>query len=82
MYSSHEYAVSNDVKQGDVMSSLLFNLYVQDFIECIDRKGLGYHMGYHFSGCFIYPDDITSVAPSTDALNAMLKVCEIYVEGT
>ena len=27
---------------------------------------------------FIYSDDITLVAPSADALNAMLKVCELY----
>ena len=33
-------------------------------------------MGNHFSGCFIYADDITLLAPSADALNAMLKVCE------
>ena len=26
---SHEYAVSNCVKQGGVMSPLLFNLYIQ-----------------------------------------------------
>ena len=75
---SHVYAVSNGVKQGGVMSPLLFNLYVQDLIECLDRKGLGCHMGNHFSGCFIYADDITLVAPSADALNAMLKVCELY----
>ena len=35
-------------------------------------------MGNHFSGCFIYADNITLVAPSGYALNAMLKVCEIY----
>ena len=53
-------------------------LYVQDLIECIDRKGLGFHMGNHFSGCFIYAEDIPLVAPSADALNAILKVCELY----
>ena len=35
---SHEFAVSNGVKQGGVMSPLLFNLYVQDLIECLERK--------------------------------------------
>ena len=70
---SHVYAVSNGVKQGGVMSPLLFNL-----IEYLDRKGLGCHMGNHFSGCFIYAYDMLLVAPSADALNAMLKVCELY----
>ena len=37
-----------------------------------------WYIGNHFSGCFIYADDITLVAPSVDALNDMLKVCELY----
>ena len=49
---SHVYAVSNGVKQGGVMSPLLFNLYVQDLIECLDRKGLGCHMGKPFFWMF------------------------------
>ena len=75
---SPAYAVSNDVKQGGVKSPLLFNLYKHDLIECIDRKGLECHMGNYFSGSFIYADDITLVAPSADALNAMLNDCEQY----
>ena len=35
-------------------------------------------MGNHFSGCFIYADDLTFVAPSADTLDTMLKVCELY----
>ena len=35
-------------------------------------------MGNQFSGCFIYAHDITIVVPNAYALNAMLKVCELY----
>ena len=35
-------------------------------------------MSNHFSVCFIYANDITLVALSADALNAMLKVWELY----
>ena len=35
------------------MSPLLFNVYMEDLIECLDRKGLGCHIGKHFSGCFL-----------------------------
>ena len=48
------------------MSPFSFNLYVQHLIECLDRKCLGCHMGNAL------------VAPCADALNAMLKVCELY----
>ena len=78
---SHVHAFSNGVKQGGVMSPLLFNLYAQDLIECLDRKGLGCHMGNHFSGCFIYADDITLVALSAYALNAMLKILSYMQEN-
>ena len=40
----HEYGVSNGVKQDGIMSPLLFNLYVQDLIECLDIKDLGCYM--------------------------------------
>ena len=45
---SHEYAVSNGVKQGGVISPLLFNLYVKDLIECLYRKVLGCPIGNNF----------------------------------
>ena len=53
------------------MSPLLFNMHVQDLIECLCGKGLGCHMGNHFSRCFNYADNITLVAPSANDLNAM-----------
>ena len=75
---SEKCSISNGVKQGGVMSPLLFNLYVQDLIDCLDNQGLGCHMGNHFTGCFIYADDITLLAPSSDGMNGMLKTCEKY----
>ena len=35
-------------------------------------------MGNHFSGCFIYANDITLVAPTADALNAISWIYPIY----
>ena len=71
---SHEYAISNVVKQGGIMSQVLFNMYVQDLIECLSRMSLGNHMGNHFSGCLICADDKTLLAPSADGLNCKLKL--------
>ena len=60
------------------MSPLLFNVYMQYLIETLERRGLGCHMGNRFTGCFIYADDITFLAPSCQSPNEMLNICELY----
>ncbi len=75
---SEACSISNGVKQGGVMSPLLFNLYVQDLIDSLEHKGMGCHMGNLFTGCFIYADDIVLLAPSSQSMNYMLKYCESY----
>ena len=55
------------------MSPLLFNLYVQDLIECLQIQGLGCHMGNHFPDVLFW-----WMAPSADDFNVMLKVCALY----
>ena len=75
---SERFPISNGVKQGGVMSPLLFNVYMQYLIETLERRGLGCHMGNRFTGCFIYADDITLLAPSCQSLNEMLNICELY----
>ena len=60
------------------MSPLLFNLYMQYLIEILERRGLGCHMGKLFTGCFIYANGITLLAPSCQSLNKMLNICELY----
>ena len=70
---SERFPISNGVKQGGVMSPLLFKVYMQYLIETLERRGLGCHMGNRFTGCFIYADDITLLAPSCQSQN------EIYL---
>ena len=72
---SSTFSVGNDVKQGGVLSPVLFTVYIDGLIDQLRKKGLGCHFNDHFVGCFIYTDDITLLAPSRDALNDMLDVC-------
>ena len=70
------FTISNGVKQGGVMSPILFSLYFDQLISRLRHIGMGYHMNGLFTGVFIYADDITLLAPSRASLALMLKQCE------
>ncbi len=72
---------SNGVKQGGVLSPVLFNVYLDDLIEELRCSGVGCHINNDFVGCFIYADDITLLAPSSEALNSMLGICSDYAQS-
>ncbi len=72
---------SNGVKQGGVLSPILFNVYLDDLIQELKHSGMGCHINNSFVGCFIYADDITLLAPSSEALNSMLRICSDYAQS-
>ena len=78
---SSTFYVGNGVKQGGVLSPVLFTVYLDGLIDQLKKKGLGCHFSGHFVGCFIYADDITLLSPSRNALNNMLDVCKEYAEA-
>ena len=75
---SEQFSVSNGVKQGGVLSPLLFSLYLDELLVKLRELGLGCHMNGIFTGAFIYADDITLLAPSRYSLISMLNLCKEY----
>ena len=73
IYSS-TLEVSNGVKQGGVLSPILFNLYIDELLERLKKSGFGCHIGSIFMGAFCYADDCTLLGPSITSLKIMLKV--------
>ena len=68
------------VKQGGVLSLVLFTGHLDGHIYEIIKISLGCHFSGHFVDCFIYADDITLLAPWRDAFNNMLDLCREYAE--
>ena len=60
------FTISNGVKQGGVLSPILFSLYLDQLISRLRHIGMGCHMNGLFTGVYIYiyADDITLLAPS------------------
>ena len=56
-------SISNAIKQGGILSPLLFTIYID-----VKDRGLGCHIGANFMGAVGYADDITLIAPSVMSL--------------
>ena len=65
----------NGVKQGGVISPILFYLYIDRLLLCLQRSGLRCHISNTYMGALSYADDITLVSPSVYGLNRMLDIC-------
>ena len=78
---SGSFDTSNGVKQGGVLSPLLLNVYLDELILLLREQGVGCHMNGIFVGAFCYPDDVTFLAPTGMALNAMLDTCTRFADS-
>jgi len=80
-HSSEYFRVSNGVRQGGVLSPILFTIYLDSLLNSLQSSGRGCYWRQHFSGALCYADDLTILAPSPDALRKMLSDCETYADS-
>ena len=77
MYSS-SFGVSNGVRQGVVLSPVLFTVYLDELLHRLSSLGVGCHFGGQFVGGIAYADDVTLLAPSPSALRTLLKEAQLF----
>ena len=66
--------ISNGMKQGAVLSPILFTDYIDNLLTRLREYGVGCHIGGMFAGAFGYADDIVLLAQSLDALRHMIGI--------
>ena len=79
--TSASFSISNGVKQGGVISPLLFSLYIDELFLLLKQSGIGCHVGLTYAGAFGYADDIALVAPSLSSLKQMISICEEFAKS-
>jgi len=73
-------SVSNGVKQGGVMSPILFIIYLDELLNRLKESGFGCHIGNTFCGAFGYADDVTLIAPTLYSTNMLLDICTTFAD--
>ena len=63
-FQSANLRVLSGVRQGGVLSPLLFNCYVDHIISQLKYSGLGCHYANCYVGCIMYADDLLLMSSS------------------
>ena len=75
---SDEFKVSNGVKQGGVLSPILFGVYMDELFKCLRSSQAGCHVGQRFMCAFGYADDVILLAPTKHSMHTMLDKCMLF----
>jgi hypothetical protein len=76
--NSSSFLAYNGVKQGGVLSPVLFCLYMDGLLNRLSDAGVGCYMGDTYVGALAYADDIVLIAPTPSAMNRMLLICDEF----
>jgi hypothetical protein len=77
---SAQVQVSNGVKQGGVISPILFIVYMDELLNNLRISGVGCHVGNTYCGSFGYADDVIILASTMHAMKVLLSVCELFAK--
>ena len=73
---SSPFVVGNGVKQGGVISPVLFCVYIDTLLVALKNSGFGCYIGGMFLGALAYADDIVLLAPTPKAMRELLQLCD------
>jgi hypothetical protein len=75
---SHAFSLHAGVRQGGILSPVLFSLYINVIITELKLNGLGLVVYEQYMGCILYADDILLLACSLSVMQKMLNVtCKV-----
>jgi len=70
--------VNNGVKQGGILSPILFCVYLDTLILKLVNSGVGCYMGHICLSVLAYADDLVLLAPSASAMRRLLSICDEF----
>ena len=73
---SKQFTISNGVRQGGILSLMLFNVYVVDLSGEFNSKNVGVKYNGVIINHLMYADDLVLFAPSSAGLSKLLRICE------
>ncbi len=75
---SEYFGVKNGIRQGGIISPLLYTVYADKLIHRLELEGIGCHIGLKYYGAICYADDMQILCPSVCGLQFMINICAEY----
>lgn len=74
---SENFTTTSGVRQGGILSPILFSLYINELIVNLSDSHTGCHIGGQFMGSILYADDILLLSVSFSDMQSMLDICSV-----
>ena len=68
------FDTQNGVRQGGVLSPILFCVYMDELFTRIRKSGYGCHVGHISYAVFGYADDVKLLSPTIRGLQKLLEM--------
>ncbi len=68
------------VKQGGVLSHILFIVYIDGMLERLKKSGISCYLSNSYVGGLAFTDDVKMVCPTLSGMKLMYNICENYAE--
>ena len=78
---SESFKSTNGIKQGGLLSPVLFNLYLDELSTALNDVHVGCMIGGARVNHILYADDLALVSPSLSGLEKLNKICELEAQS-
>lgn len=75
---SNSFPVRQGVRQGGILSTHLYKLYINDLLTELEENGMGQYIGTNFTGCPTCADDIILLSSTEEEMQSMLDTSKRY----
>ena len=74
------FEVTTGLRQGCILSPLLFLLYINSFVDCLKEAGVGVECSGQRIAALLYADDMVLFADDEDAMCRSLRILQEWCE--